>query len=294
MPSEMSTMIRKSLQRLSRKTTASFDDLQESWFEYARTRPITPATVETDQIIAGIRCRWFQNNNTKDGSTILYFHGGGLISGDIESYSYFASRLVSQTESRVLLFDYSLHQNSSYPAALEESVNLYKECINGLGLDSDSIVFGGDSAGARLMITTLCALRDRGYQLPRSAFSISGIFDLTLSSDSMMTRDLQDPCFSFKMMQQWLEYFKNIPNLADSSISPLFGDLGGLPPLLIQVGEDEIWHDDSKRLAEKVSLSGGSVQFHSWREMWHAWPLYPDLPEAEESLIQIRDFIQSK
>ncbi len=294
MPSEMSTMIRKSLQRLSRKTTASFDDLQESWFEYARSRIPTSEIIETDQVIAGIRCRWFQNNNTKDDSTIFYFHGGGLISGDIESHSYFASRLVSQTESRVLLFNYSLHQNLSYPAALEESVNIYKECIDGLGLDPGSIVFGGDSAGALLMMTTLCELRDRGYDLPRSVFSISGIFDLTLSSESMITRDLQDPCFSFEMMQQWLDYFKNIPKLADSSISPLFGDLGGLPPLLIQVGEDEIWHDDSKRLAEKVSLSGGSVQFHSWEGMWHAWLLYPDLPEAEEAIIQIRDFIQSE
>jgi monoterpene epsilon-lactone hydrolase len=294
MPSEMSTMIRRSLQRLSRKTTASFNDLQESWFEYARTRPLTSATVETDQIITGIRCRWFQNKKTKDGLTIFYFHGGGLISGDIESYRQFASRLASHTESRVLLFDYSLHQNSSYPAALEESVNLYKECIDGLGLDPAGVVFGGDSAGALLMMTTLCALRDRKVDLPRSAFSISGIFDLTLSSESMNTRGFQDPCFSFEMMQQWLDYFKHIPNLADSSISPLFGDLGGLPPLLIQVGEDEIWHDDSRRLAEKASLSGGSVQFHSWGGMWHAWPLYPDLPEAEEALIQIRDFINNE
>jgi monoterpene epsilon-lactone hydrolase len=163
-----------------------------------------------------------------------------------------------------------------------------------LGLDPGSIVFGGDSAGALLMMTTLCALRDRKIELPSSAFSISGIFDLTLSSESMKTRDLQDPCFSFEMMQQWLDYFRNLPNLADSSISPLLGDLVGLPPLLIQVGEDEIWHDDSKGLAEKVSLSGGSVQFRSWEGMWHAWPLYPDLPEAEEALIQIRDFIHNE
>jgi epsilon-lactone hydrolase len=150
----------------------------------------------------------------------------------------------------------------------------------------------GDSAGGNLTLATLLALRDRRMTLPAGGISISATTDLTLASDSLKTT--YDPIISAKTMPVFREHYLGDTEPNHPLASPVFGDYRGLPPLLIQVGEHEMLHDDSLRVAKKAQADGIRVQLEDWPGMFHVFQAHdPLLPEAREAIDHIADFMQS-
>ena len=292
MPSPLSTEMRKSIHKETAPNPQPIQEQRKLWLDFAQTVALAPGTILKEELIGGVQCLWVSGSKTNDDTSfILYLHGGGLVDGAILTHREFASRLSGTTGLPVLLVEYRLAPEYPFPAALDDALTVYRELIGSRSVDPGSIIFGGDSSGGGLVVSAMCRLRDQGTRLPKCAFTVSGVFDMTLSGESMKTRDALDPCLSYAALKGWIRYFEDEPGLDDPLLSPLLGNLHGLPPMLIQVGEHEVWYDDSARLATRIKASGGSVTLSVWDSMWHVWPMYNGLPEATEAIEEIRDFI---
>lgn len=292
MPSPVSQAIRSRITRETGPNPAPLAEQRQAWIDYAETLPLHPDVETHDETIGGVPCLWLTPRRPRPNATILYLHGGGLVDGAILTHREFVSRIVALTGHKALLIGYRLLPDNVFPAPLEDALAVYRALVSENRISPASVAFGGDSSGAGLAIAALMQLARRGEPMPACAFSISGTFDLTLSGESMTSRDSVDPCLSRAALESWIRHFEGL-DLADERLSPLFGDPCGLPPVLLQVGDHEVWLDDSKRLAAKIECSGGSVQLSIWEDMWHVWPLYPELPEAGEAIEEIGRFIDA-
>jgi monoterpene epsilon-lactone hydrolase len=159
------------------------------------------------------------------------------------------------------------------------------------GIAPENIEIAGDSAGANFTLSTLISLRDTGAPLPAAAVCISPITDLLATGESFRTK--QDPAQTAAFVLAMARHYAGNQDLHLPLLSPYYGDLRGLPPLLIQVGEDEILLSDATRLADNARAAGVDVSLVIWRKMWHVWHLFvPSLPEARQAIYAIGDFIR--
>jgi acetyl esterase/lipase len=291
MPSEASRKIRKAMVRSRVRPGVTIQQERKEWEAHAAKLPLVEGTVAVKELIGGLPCLWVSNNPGEARSVIVYAHGGGLVDGSIATHQEFASRLARTTRMTVLLVGYRLAPEHPMPAARDDMLSVYRTLVSEKGCGTDRIVVGGDSSGAGLMLSTMFRLRDAGDPMPAKAFFISGSFDATLSGESMNTRADQDPLCSYEALVDWQKYFRDQIALDSPLLSPLFADLHGLPPILLQVGDHELWLSDNLRLAEKISQSGGSADLKVWNSMWHCWPMWRELPEAQDALEEIRGFL---
>lgn len=239
---------------------------------------------------AGVPVEWITPAEVSCQSVILYLHGGGWIMGWYNSHRWMVSHICQAAGCRALAVDYRLAPEHPFPAALEDCLAAYRWLVES-GTSPQEIVIAGDSAGGNLALTTLMALRDAGDELPAAAVCISPMTDLEGTGDSFRQADdaLLKADSALSMARAY--YADRDPRLP--LISPQYGDLAGLPPLLIQVGEDEILLSDSLRLAEKAKAAGVDVSLVVWPGMWHVWhTLVPYLPEAKSAIADIGVFIQ--
>jgi acetyl esterase/lipase len=219
----------------------------------------------------------------------MYIHGGGLIAGSPVTHREFASRLVKRIRRRVLLVDYRLAPEHPFPAALDDVGAVYADLT--ARMRPGDIVFGGESTGAGLGLAALIRLRDAGRALPAAAFFISGHFDMTLSGESMDSRREVDPFTAQESLERAIRWYANGADCTQPLLSPVFADLGSLPPMLLQVGDDEILLSDSVRVAERIRSCGGRVELRVWDAMWHNWPMYVGLPEADGAMEEVSEFL---
>jgi acetyl esterase/lipase len=126
---------------------------------------------------------------------------------------------------------------------------------------------------------------------PAASFFISGHFDMTLTGPSMESRHDVDPLITRESLERAAAWYTHGTDRASPSVSPVFAQLDGLPPLLLQVGDDEILLDDSTRVTDAVRRSGGRIELSVWKGMWHTWPMYVELPESDSALTEIRRFL---
>lgn len=227
---------------------------------------------------------------TKD-KVILYFHGGGYISGTCRDHRSIVSKFVNGSGVGALLFEYRLAPEHPYPAALDDAVAAYQWLLV-QGLSPANIVFMGDSAGGGLYLATLLALRDQGIPLPAAAVALSPWTDLKCSGESH--RSKEKVCLSpVGSAEAFAKHYAadNDPGLP--YISPLYGDLHGMPPMLIYVGEDETLRDDSIMYATKAKDAGVDITIKVGEGLFHCYPATaPLFPEAQEALEDICNFIR--
>lgn len=291
MASKRSIEIRKNIQKDTLRTDIPLELLRQEWEDYARSLPIAEGIKLEEEEIGGIHCLRIYNKQCSKNQLVVYMHGGGLTEGSPVTHREFASRLVNEIGIPVVLPDYRLAPESPYPAAMEDILLVYKELLKA-GYSSDNIIFGGDSSGAGLALSALLRLRDEFNPLPRKVFLISGVFNMTLSGESMRTRADIDPFTSEEVLAFCAELYASGEDLKSPYISPLYADHTGLPPILLQVGDHEILLSDSISLADKIKKSKGDVLLKIWDSMWHTWHMYPDLPEAGEAIIEIGEFLK--
>ncbi len=223
--------------------------------------------------------------------TVLYFHGGGYFFCGLTTHRPVAAYLARVAQARVLSVDYRMAPEHPYPAAVEDTVAWWKALL-AEGLDPKKAVFAGDSAGGGLALATMLSAREQGLPLPAGGLLFSPWTDLSCSGETMKTNAKVDVMFHPHMLPMAAElYLQGQPGTTPLA-SPLFGDLAGLPPLMIHASRHEILLSDSTRLHERAQQLGVKSELHLRSRLPHVWPTMLVLPEARASLKDSGAFIQ--
>ncbi len=240
----------------------------------------------------GIPAEWIAAPSTDAERVIYYLHGGGYAMGSINSHREMISRLSRASGARALASDYRLSPEHPFPAAVEDATTAYRWLLS-TGVDPARIVIAGDSAGGGLTVATLVSLRDAGDPLPAAAVCLSPWVDMEATGDSMTTKAEADPMITHKDVLEGAQAYLNGADPRTPLAAPLYADLTGLPPLLIQVGTAEVLLDDSTRLAERARSAGVDVTLEPWDDMIHVWQtMAAILPEAQQAIDRIGEFIR--
>ena len=272
--------------------STSIDDFRELCEKGAGKYAKIPDGVEIKaQVLGGINAEWLIPSGTNRQKLILYVHGGGYVSGSCNDHRGFVSKFAQNTGITCLTYEYRLAPEHPFPAALDDSVKIYQEILN-LGFKPENILIAGESAGGGLNLALLLALKEKQIDLPVAAVAISPWTDLTCSGESYKTKNK----VSVAPMNSWTvfsnHYAGNTPKDLPM-ISPLFGNLTGLPPLLINAGMDDELFEDGEKFALKASNSGVNVTFRKGPGQVHCYPLLaPMFREATEAMNEIVDFIK--
>lgn len=252
-----------------------------------------PAGLQIEPLtVAGLPAEWIiPPGGTKD-RVILYAIGGGYVSGSCNDHRSIVAKIAQGSGVSILLFEHRLAPEHPYPAALEDSLAAYRWLL-AQGVASANIMIVGESAGGGLCLATLLALRDQGISLPAAAVAISPWTDLKLTGESHRTK--AKVCLSPEGMSAVCsKYYIGDNDPCLPYISPLYGELHGLPPILIFVGEYETMLDDSTRFAEKAKAAGVDVTLRVGEGMVHCYPLLaPLFPEATQAMEEICAYIKT-
>jgi acetyl esterase/lipase len=221
---------------------------------------------------------------------LLYLHGGGYFGCSAESHRPITVGFALHGF-RVLAPNYRLAPENRFPAAVDDAVAAYRGLLSE-GYSPQHIVVAGDSAGGGLALSLLLALRDAGLPFPAGAALFSPWTDLAATGDSVRTNADRCAMFNGPDIGPSARYYLGDTDPRNPLASPLYGELTGLPPLLIHVGADEILRDDSTRLAERAQAAGVRVELKIWPVVPHAWQLAPHkIPEARQSLRESAAFL---
>jgi acetyl esterase/lipase len=243
------------------------------------------------QTIAQVPTVHIQPKTTKSGIGILYLHGGGYVVGSSKSHNKLAAQIGHAAQAQVWLPEYRLAPEHPSPAAIEDAIAVYKALL-AQGQDPKKLVFVGDSAGGGLSLSTAIAIRDAGLPLPAALVLLSPWVDLSLSGSTMKTRTAQDAMLSENWLAWCAKNYCGQKSVTDSTCSPLYADLTGLPPVLIHVGTEEVLLDDAKRLAEQAEKYGIPTNFRIYDQVGHVFQFHAGiLKESNDSIERIGQFI---
>ena len=254
------------------------------------TRYPPPRTVSCEEItLGGITSLRFTPRNPEPDSHILYLHGGGYMMGSPEIYRSPVGLISNMTNTVVTAVDYRLAPENPYPAGIEDCVTAYLALKDETG---DTIAVAGDSAGGGATLATAVSLRDNHSLSPSCLYLISPWLDLTHSGESMKTKGGVDVMLAPDWIRTAADRYRGNEDASNPGISPLFADLKDLPPMLIQVGDEELLLSDSERLADLASKVGVKVEIEIAKGLWHVYPLFGGfIPEGKKSLKEAVRFI---
>ena len=248
-------------------------------------------TVRARQI-EGINAEWLIPQGSDPTKVILYVHGGGYVSGSCNDHRGIVAKFAKNTGITNLLFEYRLAPEHPFPAALDDSVKVYQWLLAS-GFKPKDILIAGESAGGGLCLATLLALKERNIAQPVAAVAISPWTDLTCSSDSYRTKNK----VSLAPLNSWTvfsKYYIGENKATNPLISPLFGDLKGLPPILLNSGKDDELYQDGEEFFLKAKAAGVDITFRAGIGMVHCYPLLaPMFQEATQAMDEIIDFAKT-
>jgi acetyl esterase/lipase len=242
----------------------------------------------------GVPAEWVVPDDCEPGRVIVYFHGGGYSTGTIHANRGLCSHIARAARARVLSVDYRLAPEHRFPAAVDDAVAAYRFVVSE-GYAPENVALGGDSSGAGLVLGTLVALRDGGEPLPGTAICLCPWTDLTLSGATVDAKRDEDPMVRASILALMADAYLGDADPRSPTASPLFADLTGLPPLLVQVGSAELLLDDSRRFAKRAEDAGVDVTLEIWDDMIHVWHSFADLlPEGREAVARIGSYVDER
>jgi acetyl esterase/lipase len=260
--------------------------------QVARRLPVPRGTNVAGRELNGVRAHVVTAGRVRPERTVLHLHGGGYCIGSPCMMGAWAAHLSAQAACRVVVPDYRLAPEHPHPAGLDDA-RAVMDALLGEGAPG-SIVVSGDSAGGGLALAFVLALRDAGESLPAGCMLASPWLDLCrdrravpglVRRELMLTPDWLEACaLAYAPREDW----------AAPSVSPLLAGHGGLPPLLVQAGSDELLAPDAERLAASASAAGADVTYTRWPGMWHDFVLHPGLVAAADGAVaQSAWFVQA-
>ncbi len=250
-------------------------------------------TVEATEA-GGVKAEWVRAPECRNDAVLLYVHGGGYVIGSPASHRHQVAALSQAAGIAALSLDYRLGPEHPFPAAVDDAVSAYQSLL-AAGIAPHRIVVAGDSAGGGLTVAMLLALRERGLPQAAAGVCISPWVDLTMTAESYTTKADVDPIVTHDGVTGMAQAYLQGQDARAPLASPLFADLSGLPPLLIQVGTDEVLLDDSIKLEANAKAAGVDVTLEVWDEMIHVWHFfYPVLSEGRDAIARIGEFARAR
>jgi acetyl esterase/lipase len=243
-----------------------------------------------DGELAGMPTRELHPRHAQPGRTVLYLHGGGFLMYARSTYVGFLSRLANVLQARVVVPEYRLAPEHPFPAAIDDCLLAY-EALLGAGQEPSQLMIAGESAGANATLVTLQRARQVGMPMPAGAIMMSGGFDVSWASPSIVDNAHRDVVAGSRGLAFLRRWYRPGVDARDPLVSPMFGEFEGLPPLLFQTGDTEVLRDDSVRVAARAREAGVSVRLEIFPLAPHAWhQLGTWLPETRAALRQIAQF----
>jgi len=253
-----------------------------------------PADVRVEAADAnGVAAEWTGTPEADPGNVIMYLHGGGYTAGSLKSHRHMVAQAGREARTRTIALDYRLAPEHYFPAAVEDAVAGYRFLLS-RGFLANHIAVAGDSAGGGLTVALLVSLRDAGLPLPACAWCISPWVDLEGAGASMTAKAAIDPMVQQPYLVELAAAYLSGANPRTPLAAPLYADLRGLPPMLIQVGSAETLLDDAVRLAGAAGAADVRVRLEVWPDMIHVWQLfYQQVAAGRRALAEAGAFIRS-
>lgn len=237
---------------------------------------------------------WCRPTSSETRAAILYLHGGAYVLGSAAGHRNFVSQIVQRAGAPAFIPDYRLAPEHAFPTAVEDAQSVF---VGLSDIGYEAIAFAGDSAGGGLALSLLALVTARARQgagiMPSCAALMSPWTDLALAGGSMVTRAAADPLVKRDELKKAADLYLKGADPTDPRASPLYQPLGGLPPLLVHVGDDEILLDDSRRVVEAASSAGSEAALHIWEGMTHVFPSnLAQLQAARQAVDMVGAFIR--
>jgi len=265
--------------------------------QYERAEKVfpTPSDVKVERVNAPVApAEWLRPPSAEPGRVVLYLHGGGYVIGSPRSHRHLAAAIACAAGASALLLDYRLAPEHPFPAAVEDATAADRWLLD-QAIAPERIVIAGDSAGGGLTVATLLALREARVPLPAGGVCISPWVDLTCSGASYATKADADPIVRRTGVEEMAQAYLGATSPRTPLASPLFANLRGVPPLLIDVGSDEVLLDDAVQLAERARAAGVDVTLDIYERMIHVWHWFlPMLDEAQTAVEAIGRFVRAR
>ena len=248
----------------------------------------------TQNPLGGVPTEWAENLLFEAQGHLLYFHGGAYVLGSPGTHRNLTAHLAKRCGLRVASVDYRLAPEQPFPAATDDALAAYRDLL-AQGIAPSKILIGGDSAGGGLTLACALAIRDAGLPLPAGLICISPWTDLTLSGESMTRQRDTEVILTQQALADAAAQYLGKTSAQHPLASPLFADLSGLPPVLIQVTDAEVLYSDSTRFAEAAARQGVKTTLQVAPGLWHDWHLYAgQMPEADVALHHIKQFCDER
>lgn len=244
-------------------------------------------------VLGPVRGEWTRTAHASPERVVVYFHGGGYISGSPETHRALISRLALTAEANIFTPAYRLAPEYAFPAAVRDGLDTYRQLLSG-GVQPQSIVLAGNGSGGGLALSVLLAIRNANQPMPAALAVMSPWADLTLSGWSILRNAQADVTLSWELLFVSARHYLKRANPADLYASPLFASFKGFPPLMIHAGNQEILRDDASRLGDRAAESGVPVSIEIYDGMPHVFQAYSQFPEAKVSLQRLGQFIKNK
>jgi epsilon-lactone hydrolase len=255
--------------------------------------PVPDGTEVEPAKLGGVNGEWVRARRARRDTALLYLHGGGYVVGSPASHRHLVAAIGEASGLSVFTPDYRMGPEVPFPGAVEDAVAAYKGLLD-FGIAPSHLAIAGDSAGGGLTIATLVALLDRKIPLPAAAVALSPWVDLSAGGESHRARAKRDPMVSKDGLDKMAAAYLGGADPKTPLASPLFADLKGLPPLLIQVGTEEALYDDSVGLKARAEEAGVEVSMESWGGMVHVWHIFhPILGEGRDAIQRIASFLKA-
>jgi len=241
----------------------------------------------------GVRAEWNSTPPAARDAVLLYLHGGGFVIGSLDSHRHLVSEAGRAAKALTLALDYRLAPEQPFPAAVEDAVAGYRFLL-ARGYKPERVAIAGDSAGGGLVVSAMIAIRDAGLSQPACGWCISPWVDLEALGETMSTKASADPTVQKAGILDMARLYLNGADPRSPLAAPIYANLAGLAPLLIQVGAAETLLDDAIRLAKIAGASDVRVDLQIWPEMIHVWHLFhPELKAGLRAIEQGGSFVRA-